>query len=79
MFKILYLIPLILVTCGVSLVSLAPILIQQQEAFATGYGESPSSSGVIANPSGLSESNVTTSANITSDNITGTENITLVQ
>jgi hypothetical protein len=67
MYKLLSLIPIILVTCGVSLVSLAPILIHRQEVFATGYGESPSSSGV------------TTSANITSDNITGTENTTLVQ
>ncbi len=73
--KVFYLIPIIL-GMGVASFTIAPSLIQQ-EAFATSYGES-SSSDVVANPSGLSESNPT-SGNITADNITGTENITLVQ
>jgi hypothetical protein len=75
--KVFYLIPIILgIGIGVASLTIAPSLIQQ-EAFATAYGGS-SSSDVIANPSGLSESNAT-AGNITSGNITGTENITLAQ
>jgi hypothetical protein len=72
-----YLIPMIL-GLGIASLAIAPSLIQQQEAFATAYGGSSSPNGVIANPSGLPESNVT-SGNITAGNITGTENITLVE
>jgi len=73
--KMFYLIPMIL-GIGIASLAMTPILIQQ-EVFATAYGGS-SSSDVIANPSGLAESNAT-SGNITADNITGTENITLAQ
>lgn len=72
-----YLIPMIL-GLGITSLAISPGLIQQQEAFATAYGGSSSPDDVIANPSSLPGSNVT-SGNITAGNITGTENITLVE
>lgn len=70
MYKLLYLIPVVM-SFSIASTAVASNFISQ-EAFATAYGGS-SSSDVIANPSGLSDS-----SNVTSGNVTGTENITLV-
>ena len=47
-----------------------PLGLVQQEVYATAYGGSPSED-IIANPSGLSESNTTGLDNITSANPVG--------
>ena len=65
--KLLYLIPII-VGIGLTSLAIAPT-VTQQEAFATAYGGSPSVDGT-ANPSGLSQANMT-------GNLTETENTTI--
>jgi hypothetical protein len=65
--KLLYL-SILIVGIGVTSIVILPGMIQQG-AFATAYGGSSSDDSVIANPSGLSSTNMT-------GNATQTENIT---
>ena len=62
---------LILLIFGLGLAAMTfPLGLIQQEVYATAYGGS-SSKDIIANPSGLSESNTTGLDNITSANSVG--------